>query len=109
MGGFENINPVNTGSFPIDTTLQLTGSFIMTLTGQLADPGTITLFLTPPNAAQEEFSYPAMLTRTGIGVYTYNLTPASSGVWVGTWQGGGAVTATRDFLFTVLPSQNIPG
>lgn len=102
--------PVNTGTFPIQTTLDLIGTFIDTATGLPADPDDITLYLQPPNGPQQTYTYAAtQLVRTSQGVYSLTLTPAISGVWNGTWQGTGAVTATRDFSFNVQSSSNIPG
>lgn len=101
---------VDTGCFPIDTTLQLQGSFIATLTGQLLDPTAIFLFLTPPSGPQQEINFSSGgLTRVSAGIYTYVFTPTLSGTWVGTWQGTGLVMATRDFSFLVQPSGNIVG
>jgi hypothetical protein len=108
MHGTINVNPVDAGSFPLQTTLLLQGSFIVTETGQLADPTTVTLYLTAPNQPQQVIIGGSII-RASLGVYTYTLTPTDSGVWQGTWQGTGAVTATRDFSFSILPSSNIPG
>ncbi len=107
MHGTINVNPVDAGSFPIQTTLLLQGSFVITATGQLADPTAVTLMLIPPNLPQQVIS--VGIVRVGVGVYTYTLTPTESGLWLGTWQGTGVVTATRDFSFTILTSSNIPG
>ena len=109
MSGTIHLEPKETGQFPIQTTLQLQASFIATLTGQLADPGVILLLLIPPNLPQQTLIFPTDLARTGVGVYTYTFTPTESGMWVGTWQGTGVVTATRDFTFVIQPSQNIAG
>lgn len=106
MHGTVNINPVDAGSWPIQTTLELRGSFFITETGQLADPTVVTLYLTPPNQPQNVIT---ATVRVGAGVYTYTFTPTASGLWTGTWQGTGVITATRDFSFTILPSVNLPG
>ena len=109
-----NPHPVWNGSYPIDTTLQLTGSFAATLTGQLGDPETVTLFLQPPSGPQQTYSTPGGQSSGGInfvsiGVYSFVLTPNQSGDWEGTWQGQGILSATRDFKFVVWQSTQIPG
>lgn len=107
MHGTINVNPVDAGSWPIQTTLLLQGSFFITATGQLADPTAVTLFLTAPNQPQQ--IHTSDLVRVSVGIYSFALTPTESGLWLGTWQGTGAVTATRDFSFNILPSSNIAG
>lgn len=108
MHGTINVNPVDAGSFPIQTTLLLQGSFFATETGVLTDPSIVTLYLTAPNQPQQIITGGA-ITHVSTGIYTYTFTPDISGEWIGTWQGTGALTATRDFSFTILPSSNIPG
>ncbi len=108
MHGTVNVNPVDSGSFPIQTTLLLQGTFVVTATGALGDPTFINLLLTPPNQSQQVLT-DGSITRVSVGVYTYTFTPNVSGLWVGTWQGTGVITATRDFSFSILTSQNIPG
>ena len=100
---------VETGSFPIDTTLQLTGTFIASLTGVPTDPTNISLFLTPPSQPQQVVTTSSGIVRVSAGVYTYTLIPNASGLWLGTWQGTGFIAATRDFAFNVQSSINIPG
>jgi hypothetical protein len=102
----------NGGSFPLRTTLELQGSF--TLDKVPADPTTVALILTPPNSALRKYIQGSPvdgldITRIGTGFYVFAFTPAVSGLWLGTWQGAGAVTATRDFSFSILPSANVPG
>jgi hypothetical protein len=102
----------NGGSFPIKTMLQLQGNF--TLANVPANPTTVALILTPPNAASRRYVAGMPIdgvgvVRSGVGVYALTFTPAVSGSWSGTWQGTGAVTATRDFSFSILPSSIISG
>ena len=78
--GTIELEPRDTGQFPIQTTLQLQGSFIATLTGQLADPTTVNLLLAAPNAAASLLSYPAQLMKVAVGIYTYSFTPTVSGL-----------------------------
>jgi hypothetical protein len=102
----------NGESFPIKTTLTLQGNF--TLANVPANPTAVALILTPPNAASRKYvaGFPidgVGIVRTDVGVYGLTFTPAASGLWLGTWQGTGAVTAARDFSFSILPSSNISG
>jgi hypothetical protein len=98
---------VETGSFPIDTTLQLTGTFIASLTGVPTDPTNVILFLTPPSGPPQQHT--SDIVRVSAGVYTFTFIPSVSGIWQGTWQGTGFIAATRDFAFNVQSSFNIPG
>jgi hypothetical protein len=100
---------VETGSFPIDTTLQLTGTFIASLTGIPTDPTNIALFMTPPGGPQTVITTSSGIVRVSAGVYSYTFIPSASGLWQGTWQGTGFIAATRDFAFNVQSSINIPG
>jgi hypothetical protein len=100
----------NGGSFR--TTLELQGSF--TLDKVPTDPDTVTLYLAPPNNALRKYVQGSPIdgldiTRISTGFYVFAFTPTVSGLWIGTWQGTGAVTATRYFSFSILPSSNIPG
>lgn len=100
---------VETGSFPIDTTLQLTGTFIASLTGVPTDPTNVSLYLTPPSQPQQVLTLSSGIVRVSVGVYSYTFIPTASGLWQGTWQGTGFIAATRDFAFNVQSSINIPG
>lgn len=102
--------------YQIDTTLQLSGSFVNAQTGILADPTTVTLYLQAPDGVVQEFSVPGGVPGTtpveyvGVGQYAYTFTPAASGNWTFKWQGTGAVVATsRDEVFLVEASALIPG
>ena len=65
------------GTYQIDTTIEITGTFVSLTTGQPADPGTITLLLQDPLGDQQTLLYPADgIVRTGVGVYTYSFTPS---------------------------------
>ena len=62
----------NGGSFPIQTTLELQGSF--TLDKVPADPTTVTLILTPPNSSIRKYIQCSPIdgldiTRVGAGFY----------------------------------------
>jgi hypothetical protein len=101
-------NP-DVGIYEIDTMLQLTGTFADALTGQLADPTTITLYLQPPTGVLQTITG-GSLTRISTGVYTYTFTASISGAWSYKWQGTGAVVVTSpDTKFTVNPSTLVPG
>lgn len=98
-------------TFQIKTTLETTGFFIDSLTGQLTDPSDVILFLTPPGQPQQQLTFSGLqITRNGIGSYSYTFTPTASGVWTFDWQGIGAVVATSgDIQFGIAASTQIPG
>jgi hypothetical protein len=107
----EGAEGVLMGTYDIDTTIQLTGTFANALTGQLADPTTITLYVQPPEGPPQQYVYgSSAIVRTAQGTYAFILTPSESGIWTYKWQGTGAVSVTSpDTTFTVRQSQLISG
>ena len=98
-------------TYELDTTIQLTGTFADSLTGELADPTTITLFVLNPQGVNNSYTYAAsQVVRVGVGIYTYTFTPDASGEWLYKWQGEGTVIATSpDTAFVVRASALIAG
>lgn len=102
--------------YQIDTTIELTVTFLDAVSGVPVDPSIVTLYLQPPGGAVEEFTSPggtpgsSPVVYVAVGQYSYTFTPMSSGVWTYKFQGTGAVVATtRDEQFTVDASVLIPG
>lgn len=97
-------------TFQIDSTLLFAANFTAISNGALVDPTTVTLFLQPPNGPEQQFSFPGVVTKIGVGQYSYAFTPAASGTWTYNWQGTGAVAVTLgDKQFAIAPSITIPG
>jgi hypothetical protein len=98
-------------TFQIQTTLQVTGFFTDSLTGQLADPSDVILYLEAPGQAAQQFTFSNnQIIRNGVGSYSYTFTPTASGVWLFKWQGIGAIVATSpDVQFDIAASQVIAG
>lgn len=95
-------------AYPLGTEIQITGSF-SNLTGLLADPSTITLFIQSPGMPQgtsNQYTYAnGQVMRQSVGVYTFNLILTTPGTWYYAWEGTGQVqTATFDIPIQVQPS-----
>lgn len=100
----------NMGTYEIQTALEIIGNFADSLTGEAADPTTITLFLRDPTGVVQTLAYPGDLTREQVGSYNYVFTPLIHGTWTYKWQGTGAVVATSpDSTITVRQSALISG
>lgn len=75
---------------------------LVTLTGRFfsdaaltvpADPTGITLSIRNPVGALTTATYPATITKTGTGVYTYSLTPNMAGWYIINWAGTGTIVS----------------
>jgi hypothetical protein len=97
--------------YEIDTTIELLGIFINSLTGVYADPTSITLFILDPSGVQTSQIWPGgAIVRDSLGHFHFIMTPAKSGNWTYKWQGFGTAQATsQDTIFTVNASALIPG
>lgn len=99
------------GRYEIDTTLEVQGIFINSLTGVYADPTSIGLFILDPGGFLSTQNWPSGgIVRDSLGHFHFILTPAKSGNWTYKWQGFGAAVATSpDTTFTVVSSALIAG
>jgi hypothetical protein len=97
--------------YEIDTTIELQGIWINSLTGVYADPTTIILYIIDPNGVQTSQNWPGgAIIRDSLGHFHYLITPSISGNWTYKWRGSGTATATSpDTIFTVNASALIPG
>jgi hypothetical protein len=97
--------------YEIDTTIELQGVFINSLTGVYIDPTTVKVSVLDPTGSQVTQNWPGgTVTRDSLGHFHALVTPAISGNWTYKWQGTGAATATSpDTIFTVNSSALIPG
>lgn len=86
------------GSWVVGTTLTIRAT-CKDEDGQLADPGTLTLYVKPPTND--------LLTPTpaqeSLGVWKGQFTPDEPGVWRFRWEGTGVVTAHEEGYLQVFP------
>lgn len=97
---------VSTYAWPL--TNPVIGGFQIPNAGQtgfvLADPTTVTVVYRVNQGSPVTLTYPAAITRDGVGLYRAILdTTAQPGIWVGTWHGTGAVLALNTWSFFVVP------
>lgn len=99
------------GTYQIDTTIVLTGTFASAQTGQPMDPSAVNLFIMAPDNTTQEQGWPfGNVAHPSTGVFTFTFTVSISGTWTYKWQGTGAVVCTSpDTTFQVQPSILIPG
>lgn len=96
--------------YPVDTLVQVNGSFLIATSGVPIDPTAVTLFIMSPSNVITSVTYPGDIQRSGTGAYYYQFTPSGPGRWTYTWQGTGAVVASSfDTSFVVKASALIPG
>jgi hypothetical protein len=99
--------------YEINTTIELQGIWINSLTGVYADPTAIILYIIDPNGNQTSQQWPGpptSIVHNSLGHFNYLTTPSISGNWTYKWRGTGTATATSpDTIFTVNASALIPG
>ena len=100
--------------YEIDTSIELAGVFINSLSGVYIDPTGVTLYILDPSGVQSLFQYnttpSSPITRDALGRYHYTVSPGKSGTWSYKWQGSGTAVATSpDTTFVVNPSSMIAG
>lgn len=100
--------------YEIDTSVQINGSFVNSLTGAYADPTGVTLFVLDPNGLKSTYSYTGQasspIVRDSQGHYHFTVTASISGTWTYKWQATGSVIATSpDTTFVVNASTLIAG
>lgn len=97
------------GTYEIQSSIDLFGTFADAATGAAADPSEVTLFVRDPTGDVETITGGA-ITKLAVGSYQYTFTATISGDWTYKWQGTGAVVCTSpDATFTVNASQLIAG
>ena len=78
-------------TYEIDTEVEFGATFTVEGTGVPIDPTTVVLFVKSPDGVTSTYTG---LTRTGVGVYAFDLTLDQSGTYVYKWQGKGSVEVT---------------
>jgi hypothetical protein len=84
-------------SYPMDTSLRLTGTFTIVSSGALADPTIVTSTLVDPNGTTTT----PTTTRNSLGVFYIDVTPTVYGIWTYRFNGTGAVVAQGEQQFFV--------
>jgi hypothetical protein len=95
-------------TYPINTLVRLSVTFLDSGAGNPIDPTSVYLFVLPSGlgAVQQRFTSSTGIVRDDVGKYHYNITPNVVGSWVYKWQGVGAATATSlDTRFNVEVTQ----
>lgn len=85
---------MNGNVYEIDTEIQLNGTFVNAVTGALADPTGVTLYIEDPSGNITDQVFPGNIIKVSTGVYYYQFTPSEPGTWTYKWQGQGNVIAT---------------
>lgn len=70
-------------------------------TGDLVDPGDMTLTVEDPNGDQTVYDYPEDITRESLGVFYYDVDGSIEGVWKYHWHATGAGQAADDGEFEI--------
>lgn len=85
--------------FDLNDTVTLRASFKVGTT--LTDPTTVALSVTDPSGTVTPYSYPAAVTRDGLGAYSKALAASAAGEWIATWTGTGECAASSTSRFVV--------
>ena len=74
------------------------------ISGQLANPTTVTLRITTPSGVTTEYTTPAIV-QASTGKFYYDLTTITeSGRWLIRWKGVGVVDAADEYVLFIKPS-----
>jgi len=93
-GAVNHVDAV-TDTFPVNTTLTVTGVITAVANGAPVDPSDVSLYVVDPYGSQTSYTLSAQqVIRTSPGNYSYDLVPATPGVWQYWWQGTGAVVVS---------------
>jgi hypothetical protein len=96
--------------YEIDSSVQINGDILNSITNIYVDPTGVTLFILDPTGAQTLVQYPGPVTRDSQGHYHYTISPSKSGTWTYKWQATGSFVGTSpDTTFVVNPSILIAG
>lgn len=76
--------------YEINTLVQTNASFVIFGTTTPIDPTDINLFVKAPDGTITEYGYPAQISRSGVGNYSFQLVLTEAGIWLYKWQGTGA-------------------
>lgn len=95
----------------IGTTIRSYAVVRTVLTNELTDPIGLTIFLSKPDSAEIEETYPGNVVRVSIGLFAYTYTLDQSGQWNRQWhaEGDGVAVTGGDAVIEVCGSQFIPG
>jgi hypothetical protein len=91
-------------NYRVGTLVTVTGSFT-DLNGNPATPSAVTLRMQDPTNVETVITTTSLTAGSTAGVYSYSLVPLIAGMWLYRFEGTGAVVATEDSSFNVLPSQ----
>lgn len=99
--------------YELDSSIQISGSFLNSLNNQYVDPQGVSLLVLDPTGLQSLYQYASsgsVITRDSAGHYHFTLTPSKSGTWTYKWQATGTFIGTSpDTTFIVNPSSLIAG
>jgi len=91
-------------TYPLETTVQVQGTFTLADGVTPADPTTVILTVQSPDGVQVEYTAPQVI-RVSAGIYQYTIDANQAGPWIYNWQGSGTVHASSgDVYFNVAQS-----
>lgn len=94
-------------AFFIGTLARLKAAFTDAETGAAIDPATVTFRVRAPDGTVTDYSYPADVTKTGVGAYQADVDLDQSGTWRWRVFSTGAGQGAQEDGFTVLASKTV--
>jgi hypothetical protein len=91
-------------NFPYGQQVRFSATFTDLVTGQLADPSTVTAKIRPQNGATEVFIFgqTADIVQESTGVYHLDFKPNVAGTkWYCRWEGAGAIVTANEMEIQV--------